>query len=203
MSSIKKYFEIILNGGKEESRVAARQVRKTLYSSRSDRGSFSDIKNITNSAVEEYYKIKEDWHQENFVIAISVIHFLRDKNNLPDLLLPWFIELLQHRNGYVRHAAVKMIIGELGPLTVHIRFPGDKNFSKERFTPEKADEILYILFISLSNLSIALHLPKYSKYKYIDSLPPSPYKSVQMVLAEMEDMCGAEYLNDFNRNYLK
>ena len=30
---------------------------------------------------------------------------------------------------------------------------------------------------------------KYKKYKYIDSIPASPYKSVQMILADLEESC--------------
>lgn len=199
MGGIRKTFEIILNSEKEESRIAARQVRKILYSSKSDKDSFNDIKNVINGSLGEYYKIKEDWRQENFVIALSVIYFLRDKNNLPDFLFPWFFQLLQHDNGYIRHAAVKMITSELGLLTVHIRFPGEKRFSEKTFSPRKADEILLSLFLSLHHLLNSFWLPKYKKYKYIDSLPASPFKSIQMVLFEMEDFCGEEYLNNLKK----
>ncbi|MDA3802744.1 MAG: hypothetical protein PF488_02490 [Patescibacteria group bacterium] len=197
MGAIKKSFEIILNSNKEESRIAARQIRKLLYSSRKDQSEFDDIRIVVDGAFGEYYKITEDWRQENFVMAISVIYYLHDKNNSPDFLFLWFLQLLQHQNGYIRHAAVKMIADELGPLTVHIRFPGDKRFSKENLISKKADEILFFLFVNLHNLFSVWWLPKYRKYKYINSLPASPYKSIQMVLAEMEDMCGTEYLNDF------
>ena len=199
MGAIKKSFKIILVSNKEESRIAARQVRKLLHSSKSNKDYFNDIKSVIDGAFGEYYKIIEDWRQENFVMALSVIYFLHDKEDCPDFLFPWLFQLLQHPNGYIRYAAVKMISTELGPLTVHIRFPGDKMFSKEKLTSKKADEILFFLFVNLHNLSVVLWLPKYRKYKYIDSLPASPYKSVQMVLAEMEDVCGWEYLNDFTR----
>src|SRR5680860_1540272 len=161
MGVIKKAFEIILNRNKEESRIAARQVRKLLYSSRRDQGTFNDIRIVVDGAFGEYYKITEDWRQENFVMAISVIYYLHDKNNAPDFLFSWFFQLLQHQNGYIRHAAVKMITGELGSLTVHIRFPGDKRFSKENLNSKKSDEILFSLFVNLHNLSTVWWLPKY------------------------------------------
>jgi len=199
MGTIKECFEIILNSEREKSLIAARQIRIILYSSKSGRDSFDDIKNIIDGSFGEYYKIKEDWRQENFIIALSVVYFLRDKNHSPDFLFPWFLQLLQHHNGYIRHAAVRMITGELGPLTVHIRFPDDQRFSAEILNSEKADKILFFLFTNLHNLLITLWIPKYKKYKYIDSLPPSPYKSVQMVLIEMDNMCGTEYLDNFIR----
>ncbi|MCF7820301.1 MAG: hypothetical protein K9M44_02410 [Candidatus Pacebacteria bacterium] len=199
MGAIRKAFEIILNSDQEESRIAARQIRKIVYSSKSDQDSFNDIKNIVDGSFGEYYKIKENWRQENFVMALSVIYFLRDENNLPDFLFPWFLQLLQHYNGYIRYSAVKMIVNELGPLTFHIRFPGEKRFSEENFSPKKADEILLSLFLNLNNLLNSFWLPKYKKYKYIDSLPASPYKSVQMLLSEMEYFCGEEYLNKLKK----
>ncbi|HOD87058.1 MAG TPA: hypothetical protein PKY61_01060 [bacterium] len=199
MGAIKESFKIILSGDKEKSRLASRQIRKILYSSKGDKYLYIDIRNIINGAFGEYYKIQETWRQENFVMALSVIYFLRDRNNSPDFLFSWLLQLLQHNNGYIRHAAVKMITEELGPLTVHIRFPDDKMFSKEIFNSEKADEILFSLFMSLCNLSGSLYTPKYKKYKYVYSLPASPYKSVQMVLAEMEYICGAGYLDEFTK----
>ena len=199
MPRIKKSFEIILGGDKEKSHIAARQIRKILHSSKSDKDSYDDIKNIIKGAFGEYYKIREDWRQENFVMALSVIYFLRDKNNLPDFLFPWFLQLLQHHNGYIRQAAVRMIVNEFGLLTVHIRFPNDKRFLKEIFNPKEADKILFSLFVNLYNLLITLWIPKYKKYKYVNLLPASPYKSVLMVLVEMEYMCGKEHLDNFAR----
>jgi len=195
MDTFKECFNTILHGNEKDSRLAARQVRKLLYSSRGDREKFNEIKDIINSAPDEYSKILDGWRQENFVMAISVIYFLHDKESQPDFLFPWLFQLLQHPNGYIRYAVVKMISHEIGPLTVHIRFPGDKSILGERLKPEKADNILHTLVISLNGLSIALWQPKYKKYKYIDSLPPSPYKSVQMVLAELEDSCHQEDTN--------
>ncbi len=199
MGAIRKTFEKILNSEKEESRIAARQVRKILYRSKSDKDSFNDIKDVIDGSFGEYYKIKEDWRQENFVIALSVIYFLRDKKKLPDFLFPWFFQLLQHDNGYIRHAAVKMISSELGLLTFHIRFSGEKRFLGETLSPKKADEILLSLYLSLCHLLYSVWHPKYKKYKYIDSLPASPYKSAQMVLSEMDYFCGEGYLDNLKK----
>lgn len=195
MNTIKECFDIILIGNEKDSRLAARQVRKLLYSSHGDREKFDMIKAIVKGAPDEYAKISEDWRQENFVMAVSVIYYLHDRESHPDFLFPWFFQLLQHPNGYIRHAAVKMISNEIGPLTVHIRFPGKRSFTREKLTPERADNLLRSLFISLNGLLTALWLPKYKRYKYINSLPASPYKSVQMVLAELEEDCGQKYID--------
>lgn len=195
MNTIKDCFDAILHGNEKESRLAARRVRKLLYSAQGDREKFGQIKDIVNSASDVYATISEDWRQENFVLAVSVVYYLHDKEAQPDFLFPWLFQLLRHTNGYIRHAAVKMITNELGPLTVHLRFPGERSFTNEKLTPEQADIILHSLFISLHQLTSFLWQPKYKRYKYIDSLPASPYKSVQMVLAELEEDCGKEYID--------
>jgi len=164
-----------------------------LYGEQGKRDKFRDIKDIVNSAPGNYTIITEDWRQENFVLAVSVIYYLHDKEAQPDFLFPWLLPLLKHPRGNLRYAAAKMIMNELGPLTVHIRFPGKKSYTKD-LAPEKADAILRSLFISLNNLLGIMHERKYNRYKYVDSLPASPYKSVQMVMAEMEDLCGREYM---------
>lgn len=194
LNTIKECFDVILDGDKENSRLAARRVRKLLYNSRSSKNEFKDIKNIVDSAHGNYAMISEGWRQVNFVLAISVIYYLHGRENQPDLLFPWFFQLLHHTNGIIRYAVVKMISQELGPLTVHIRFPGDRSIIGDKLKPEKADAILYVLFVNINNLLAFLWKLKYKKYKYIDSLPASPYKSVQMIMAEMENDCGLEYI---------
>lgn len=195
MHTIKECFDIILRGNKSESRLAARKVRKLLYNSQDSHDKYIDIKNLINSALDEYAKIFEEWRQENFVVAISVIYYLHDKEAQPDFLFPWLFQLLQHSNGIIRYASVRMLSNEIGPLTVHLRFPGDKSILSDRLKPEQADSILNSLFINLNELLNILWQPKYKKYKYINSLPASSYKSVQMILVELEESCGQEYID--------
>ena len=192
MNTIKECFNTILNGGREESRQAARRVRKILYSSYGEHSKYEEIKEVVNNAPCTYAQISDEWRQENFVLAVSVIYFLHDRENEPGFLFPWLLELIQHNNGYIRHAAVRMFEHEIGPLTANIRVPG---YSSERLKPEHADRILHLLFTSLNGLQSFLWQQKYKRYKYIDSLPASPYKSVQMVLAKLEDSCGHEYFS--------
>src|SRR3990167_1544758 len=195
MNTIKECFDTILRGDKEKSRLAARGVRKLVYSSSaSGREKYEEIAALVRTAPENYVRISEDWRQENFAMAVSVIYFLHDRENQPDFLFPWLFQLLQHLNGYIRYAAVKMISHEIGPLTYHLRFPGEKS-SFHKFIQEDADMILHSLFASLNGLLAALWQPKYKKYKYIDSLPPSPYKSEQMVLVELGEAGGKKYIN--------
>lgn len=192
INTIKECFNTILRGNKSDSRLAARRVRKLLYGSQGGGDKFEDISNLINDAPSEYAKISEDWRQEDFVMTISVIYYLHGREEQPDFLFPWLFQLLQHPNGLIRYAAVRMLDNQLGPLTVHIRVPGHKS---DRLKPEQADSILYSLFSSLNGLLSVLWQPKHKRYKYIDSLPASPYKSVQMVLAEMEESCGQKYLD--------
>ncbi len=191
-------FDIILTGSKEDSRKAAREVRKFLYSSRSGgREKYDEIKLIINNAPERYAAIKEDWREVNFAVAISVLYYLHDKEKQPDFLFPWLFSLLLHKNGNVRQSAVRMIENEIGPLTVHIRFPDERY--NDRIMPEQADLILLNLFMKLSNLLDDLWKPSYKKYKYVSSLPTSPYKSINMVLARMMEDCGESYMYQLER----
>ena len=183
-------FDVILTGNKDDSRVAARGVRKLLYSSRNS-GKYNELKAIIENASEKYRKITEDWRRENFVMAVSVLYYLHNEENSPDFLFPWLFHLLQHKNGNIRNVARRMIENELGPLTVHIRV---SDWEQSKSKTEQSDIILLSLFIDLNNLLAGLLESKYKKYKYISSLPTSPYKTVQMVLSEMEDSCGKEYM---------
>ncbi|MBL7058470.1 hypothetical protein ISS03_03970 [Patescibacteria group bacterium] len=191
INTFTELFKLILNKDKEDSRQAAREVRKLLYSSRSD-NQFNEIGNIVKNAQKTCAGIQEDWRKENFVTAVSVLYFLHPKEDQPDFLFPWLLELIQHENGNIRRSAERMIVHELGPLTVHIRFPNEDH--SDRMDPEKADFILLNLFINLNNLLATLWKPTYKKYKYIDSLPTSPYKTVSRIFGEMEDDCGLKYM---------
>lgn len=192
MKTFIELFNIILTKDKDASRQAARDVRKLLYSSK-ESSDYKSIVSIIENAPKEYIKIIENWRQENFTMAISVIYFLHGREKQPDFLFLWLFELIQHENGNIRHAAVRMFKHELGPLTFHIRFPNEKNNQRDP-SPELADSILFGLFINLTNLEAVLWKPAYKKYKYILSLPNGPYKSTQMVMCHLEDDCGEEYI---------
>ena len=181
-------FKIILTFDKDRSREAARKIRKLLYSSR-DSGEYKDTMSIIENAPAEYIKIIEDWRRENFVMAISVMYFLHSRENRPDFLFPWLFQLLQHKNGNIRHSAVRMVRHELGPLTYHIRLPGEK-ISPRELSPEQADHILFGLHTNLNNLAAGSWNPSYKKFKYIGDLPSGTYKSVQLVLSLLNDYCS-------------
>jgi hypothetical protein len=194
MTSLTNCFDIIRTGNREASRKAAREVRKLVYSFQDDRDKYEHIKSLISNAPAEYAKISEGWRQENFVMGISVMYFLHGKEKQPDFLFSWLLNLLQHENGYIRHAAVRMFENELGPLTYHIRFPNRKLDTLQDILPDQADRILVGLYMNLNNLAGDLWKPAYKKYKYIRSLPVGPYKSVQMVLGDLEEDCGEKYV---------
>jgi len=198
MDTVKQCFAIILKENKEQSRQAARKVRKLLYSSaRFDTDTYTVLKNLVHDAPEKYKKIADDWRQENFVVAVSVIYFLHDREARPDFLFPWLFQLLQHQSGVIRYAAVRMLSHELGPLTVHIRCPGHISAQFRKLEPEQADAILFALFMNLNEILVGVWKPSFKKYKHIDSLPVGPYKSTQMVLARLTELCGREYIDHF------
>lgn len=185
-------FNVIKTGNKEYSRNAARAVRKLLYSSFSH-GEYESIHKIIDGAPKEYVEISEDWRAENFVVAVSVLYFLHDKENQPDFLFSWLFYLLQHQNGYIRQSAVRMLEHEIGSLTVHIRCP---EYKQSKTISEQSDYIILNLFVFLNNLLADLWKPVFKKYKCISSLPACPYKSIQMVMDHLEYDCGDEYIKN-------
>lgn len=185
MKTFTELFNTILNADKETSRKAAREVRKLVYGS-GESEKYERIASIIENAPAEYVKIIEDWRQENFVIAISVMYFLHNRENQPDFLFPWLFQLLQHKNGNIRHSAVRMIEHELGALTYHIRFPGEK-ISRRELSPEQADRILFGLRTNLNNLAASSWKDSYRKFKYVDRLPSGTYKSIQLIFSVLDD----------------
>jgi len=188
MKTFTELFNTILTTDKDAGRQAAREVRKLVYSSGESK-KYERIASIIENAPAEYVKIVEDWRQENFVMAVSVMYFLHNRENQPDFIFPWLFQLLQHKNGNIRHTAVRMIEHELGPLTYHIRFPDKKNSCGE-LSPEQADRILFGLRTNLNNLATSSWKDSYRKIKYIDRLPSGTYKSVQLVLSVLDDYCS-------------
>ena len=61
MNTLKECFDTILRGNEDDSRLAARRVRKLLYSSQGGGDKYNNIKNLTDDAPQEYAKISEDW----------------------------------------------------------------------------------------------------------------------------------------------
>lgn len=200
MKNFPECFKVILTGEREASRKASREVSKILYGSQSGYNKkYEDIESILNAAPNGFEKISEEWRQVNFVISVSVIYFLRSKNKQPDFLFLWLYQLIQHPNGNIRFAAVRMFEIELGPLTYHIRFPDKKHSSFLDLSPGQADQIILELFKNLMNMMHNLWKPAYKKYKYISSLPTGQYKSVQMIFGRLEELCGEEYLTKLRK----
>ena len=191
-------FDLILNGEKEESRKEAREVRKLLHNSKST-GRYNEIQSIIANAPNEYVNIIEDWRMENFVVAVSVIYFLHDKEKQPDFLFPWLLYLLKHQNGNIRNSARRMIENELGPLTFHIRCPEYKHSQSKS---EKSDHVLLGLYLSLNRLLDDFWEAKYKRYKYVDSLPTCPYKTVQLILCHMHELCGEVYMEQLKSKFI-
>ena len=200
MTKIKDCFETILKDNKNESRQAARRVRKLVYSSGSN-SKYDDIEKLVNDAPKTYKKISESWRQENFVMAIGVMYFLHDRENQPNFLFPWLFQLLLNSSGVIRYAAVRMLSHELGPLTVYVRIPDFKPDGLTDIKPQQANDILLALFVDLNRLLNRSWKPIYKKYKYISSLPVSPYKSIQMVMGRIEELCGNEYMIKLANRY--
>ena len=188
MKTFTELFNTILTADEETSRQAAREVRKLVYSS-GENEKYKCIASIIENAPAEYVKIIEGWRQENFVMTISVMYFLHNRENQPDFLFPWLFQLLQHKNGNIRHSAVRMIEHELGPLTYHIRFP-DEKISRRELSPEQADRIIFGLRTNLNNLATSFWKDSYRKFKYLDRLPSGTYKSVQLILSLLDDYCS-------------
>ena len=197
MITIKQCFIIILTGNEKDSREAKKKVRKVLYSSgENKRGEFEDIVKEIENASTTYQNINEDWRKQNFVGAITTIYYLHDKEIERDFLFPWLLMLLDSDDGIIRYSAVKMISTELGPLTTHLRCP---EYGQTQEKIEIYNEILEFLFANLYFLARNFWDPKYKKYKYVDKLPSCKLKSVEMLLTQMRDNCGDEYMEKLER----
>ncbi len=201
MQTFTDIFNTILTGDKESSKKASKYVRVFLYK-KSD--NFKEIQDILEMSDLVYRGIIEEWRQVNFVVAISVLYFLQNKDAKQDFQFPWLFFLIKHKNGIIRHSAVRMFRHQLGPLTVHIRCPYGE-FISNKFIVDRNNKILSDMYIELLFLANTFSNPMYAKYKYIDSIPVGPYKSIQLVLATMHEYCGEKYLKQIiinNKNYM-
>ncbi|MFO7807157.1 MAG: hypothetical protein R6V40_01900 [Candidatus Moraniibacteriota bacterium] len=200
--SLNDLFGIVLSEEKEKSRQAARDVRKRIFSGGDRKSERGDLDRLIREAPKKYVDIAENWRRENFVMAISVIYFLHDREDDPDFLFPWLLYLLEEKNGNIRQAAVRMIGNELGLLTVHIRFPNEKRDYSD-LKPANADLVLLRLFVSLHKIMQLHWKDSYERHKYIHTLPPSPYKSAQLLLRDMERLCGEEYMEELDNKVIQ
>ncbi|NCS32714.1 plasmid pRiA4b ORF-3 family protein [bacterium] len=190
---LEELFHSILNDPKEDSRVASLAVRKYLYNSQEGVEKFKEIKKVLDTAPAVYAKITDDFRKEYFVRAVSTLYFLHDLENESDFLFPWLFELIQNPNGNIRYAAVRMFVTTLGPLTYFRRFP-DHHKTEENsvikakaLKPEKTEQILIALTLRLWEIANDTRKLAYKKVRYVQDLPSSIHKSVQLVIATIED----------------
>lgn len=200
-NSLSELFKTILTANKILSRKAARDVRK-MVNVVGEGDEYEMVSLIVAMAPEGYKQIKEDWRQENFVMAISSMYPLGRKNKQPDFLFPWLFELMQHKNGNIRQAAIRMFEVELESLTQHIHFL-DKESNILEVSYQEVDDILFSLYVSINDLMADHWKPEYKRYKYISSLPVGVYKSFQLLLCTLEELCGKEYLEQLQARQIK
>lgn len=187
---IKECFKIILEGERAASKNASRKTHKII--SMMKRPDYDYLVEMVMDSPHQYMSISEGWRQENFVMAISSTFFLADEAQHGHLF-PWLFQLLQHDNGNIRYAAVRMFETCFGPMTYHIRFPDDP----EQYKDYRMDNtLLKELFMSLHGLLSVYWDARYEQYEYINSLPSSQYKSIQMALVTLEDMCGEGFFDN-------
>ena len=187
---IKECFNVILEGDKVASKKASRKAHKII--SMMKRPDYDYLIEMVMDSPHQYMSISESWRQENFVMAISSTFFLVDEAQHGHLF-PWLFQLLQHDNGNIRYAAVRMFENCFGPMTYHIRFPDDP----EQYKDYRIDStLLKELFMSLNGLLSVYWDARYEQYEYINSLPSSQYKSIQMALVTLEDMCGEGFFDN-------
>jgi hypothetical protein len=182
--TIKEAIEIILHGNELEAKKVSKTMRKLVYFG--DSGKYEEIKEVIEDVLKVYPTIQEEWRREIYISAISIMYFLHDKyDKKPDYFFPLLLSLLENPNGTIRYCAYKMLVHDLGPLTVHLRIP---DYEKSELDKYIAISILSKLHKDLMILHDKYFDKKYKKYKYVQDLPASTYKTVEMALYELDDM---------------
>jgi hypothetical protein len=203
---LKSLIETIKRGDAESVRMAKKHIgeikKEYLESGEEKRREIKKGLEIFLYEMGEFHKIEKVDNQAHFLNVLSDIFLILNREHF-DFFLVFVLLHIQNPSGKVRQALFNSSFWLLceGYSCVSPSIWGNKKISDEEKELLEKNKLSYFDFLEeLEFLMDEYCLPEYEKYEYIQDLPPSIYKSLEMLFfkATMPKEIKKEY-----KKYLK
>ena len=199
---LKNLIEIIKNGSREEVKEAQKQVDKfwhEVYVPKRKEGKKAFLTFLEE--VKKFDEIQDIDHQAYFIntlkwplLAIGEEYF--------EEWAKFILKYIQHPSGKIRQAILSAADYLILDIVVDLRFDSNQKISqadKERVKKNKARFGWFVY--TVENLLEKYDEPRFHRYKYISSIPPSVYKSLEKLIVEV--LLRSEYYEKLYKNWLE
>ncbi len=179
---LKKYIDKIKTGKKEEIKEAQKQIEKywhEVYIPDRPRGEkeFS----VFVEEIKNFDKIQDIDRKAKFISTLKWPFLVIGREYFEDFS-EFILKYIQHPSGKIRQAVINVCFY----LVIQVTW-GVKGGDKECFFDEekKKNIMLFGRFVDKAEALLEKYYePRFRPYKYISSLPPSVYKSLQKLIIE-------------------
>lgn len=178
-------FAILKKGSQEEVRTAKKRIDKLWYG---DRENFEKNSIIALKQMKEFETIQNPKNQEAFVSGLSIFLLVLSDTHFKELK-NFVLKVICHPNGHVREQMRKTADWLFMSLTSRINpfvYPkGKKLTEKQILAQEEAKNEFAEYLGDIEDLMTRYDDGSNNRIKYISSLKPSVYKSLQLLWSDL------------------
>jgi len=185
MKKMKNIIEKIKTGTSEEVKEARKELdrlcdRLSHPLSRKDKKRLE----IFLEEVKRFDTMGDIDHQVYFIGALKW-PFLILGEEYAEFFIKFILDQIQHESGKVRQAIIHVVDWLLIGLDFNLQPFFPKKMSLKVKQQYERNRFNYCSFILVAEELLAKHhMPRFNRYKYVRSLPPSIYKSLQILITE-------------------
>lgn len=169
-------IQIIKTGGREEVKEAQKQIEKfwhDVYIPHRKKGRKAFV--IFLDETKKFEEIKDINHQAYFINTLRWPFWAIGEEYFEEWA-DFILRYIQHPSGKIRQAILS--------ATEYLALDIMDDYKEEKKKIEKNRERFFEFVYRVEQLLEKYEDPKFNRYKYIDSMPPSVYKSLQYLITE-------------------
>ncbi|OGK15575.1 hypothetical protein A2690_02015 [Candidatus Roizmanbacteria bacterium RIFCSPHIGHO2_01_FULL_39_12b] len=178
-------FSILKNGSQEEVKVAKKKLDKLWHG---DSESFKKHAPIALKQLGEFDVIQNPKNQEAFISGLNLF-FLALSDEHFKKLKDFVLKVICHQNGHVREQMRKTADWMYISLSSRIHpfvWPRGKKLTQKQIEEQEEAKKEFAEYLSdIESLMEKYYERSYGRVKYVSSLKPSVYKSLQLLLSDL------------------
>lgn len=178
-------FAILKKGSQEEVRTAKKRIDKLWYG---DRENFEKNSIIALKQMKEFGTIQNPKNQEAFVSGLSIFFLVLSDTHFKELK-NFVLKVICHPNGHVREQMRKTADWLFMSLTSRINpfvYPKGKKLTEKQIVAQEEAKNEFAEYLGdIEDLMTRYDDGSNNRIKYISSLKPSVYKSLQLLWSDL------------------
>lgn len=178
-------FSILKTGNQEEVKAARKRLDKLWHD---DRKNFEKKSIIALEQMKEFDKIQNPKNQEALVSGLSLFFLVMSDTHFKELK-DFVLKVICHPNGHVREQMRKTADWLFMSLTSRIHpfvWPKGKKLTQNQIAEQEKAKNEFAEYLNEIELLMGRYYERsYGRVKYISSLKPSVYKSLQLLWSDL------------------